>query len=151
MIAVAGQAGDRPRHTVHELSYGWVRYGSDLVHHADLVILRGPRGTVGRADPALRAVLPRDERQNELIHLNREDLLTWLADRGALAGAVLELASGPGWQQVTDSRGGTRWIWNTPRDPALKLPPGLTRGSASGYGMRCLLDSLRQLPGRLAR
>ena len=54
------------------------------------------------------------------------------------------LATGSGWQQV-DVPGGTRWV-RTDLDTAVnELPPGLRRGRASGVGMRCLIDSLRQL------
>ena len=77
--------------------------------------------------------------------LNREDLLTWLVDHGALAGPVPGIAQGEGWQELTDMHGVTRWVWNSPGVATTQLPPGMRRGSASGAGMRCLMHSLSQM------
>jgi len=142
MIALPGEPGDSPAHTVHGVSYGWTRRGSDLVHRTSGAVLRGPGAAIGWADPARLA----DPGLGAIGHnqLNRDDLLTWLLEQGALEGPLPWLAQGPGWQQLTDVHGATWWVWNSP-GPVRVLPPELNHRTASGAGMRCLLDSLRQL------
>jgi hypothetical protein len=139
-IAVARESGER---IVVPLSDGWVDDGSGLVHLSSGLALRGADAGAGWAGQGRR------DRLRGRPQLNREDLLGWLAVRGVLlAGEVAGLASGPGWQQVSAVDGsGTRWVWNTPGAGAGELPAGLRRGTASGAGNLCLLDSLRQLLG----
>ena len=136
---------------MHDLSGRWVRYGSDLVHVDSGLTLHGPRATVGWAHPDLVRMLRDDLAGTRpwAAQLNREDLLTWLVDRGALAGQIPGIVQGPGWQQLTDIHGATRWVRNSPGVPALTLPPGLTTRPASGAGMLCLVDSLSQLLGEV--
>ena len=124
--------------TVVPLSYGWVQHGTGLAHYGTGVTLTGPDARAGRTDPAGLAGL------RGAAQFSREDLLAWLADRGALTGPVPGLPSGPGWQQVTDVHGGRQWMWGGP-GPAVDLPPGLARGRATASGLRCLTDSLAQL------
>ncbi|HMH93125.1 MAG TPA: GNAT family N-acetyltransferase, partial [Streptosporangiaceae bacterium] len=152
MIAITGTAGSRSR--VAEISYGWVRNGSDLVHLSTGVVLRGPRATIGAAHQTLVDRLTADQRSGPAIgggrerpQLNREDLLAWLLEHGGVAGPVPGLVTGAGWQELTDSDGDARWVWNSPGQIALALPAGLTRGTASGEGLLCLVDSLSQLLG----
>ena len=154
MIAEPGQAADGPPHVVHEISYGWRTDGPDLVHETTGAVLRGQDATIGLADRgrvqqvAERARSAQPEVRDQARQLNRDDLLTWLLEHGALAGPVPGLVTGRGWQPLTVS-GGTRWVWNSPGVPTRNLPPGLDRGTATGVGMRCLLDSLRQLTQQL--
>ena len=145
MIAMPGEPGGRPAHMVHQVSYGWAPRGSDLVHRTSGAVLRGPGGAVGWERPEALADLALGAMGDS--QLSRDGLLTWLRERGALAGPLPGLPEGPGWQQVTDERGAptAEWMWNTPGEAVQVLPPGLERGTASGRGMRCLLDSLRQL------
>src|SRR5712691_9478495 len=150
MIAVASRPGQGTSHTVHVISYGWVPDGHDLVHQTTGIVLHGQGATIGPADPA-RAQRARDRAQSadravrdQARQLSRHDLLTWLLGHGGLEGPVPGLVSGAGWQPLTDARGGVQWVWNSPGATGA-LPPGLTRGTASGEGLRCLLDSLRQL------
>ncbi len=164
MIAAPVQDGDVTRYAVHEITDGWHHDGDDLVHRLTRAVLQGQaaigmagqdrwRGLFDEAEiqrqhpaPAARRGLEVQRRQ-----LNREDLLGWLLGRGGLAGPVPGVAAGPGWQQVTED-GATRWVWNSPGEAALLLPPGMRIGRADGTGMVCLLDSLRQvmpvLPGQ---
>src|SRR6202042_2825805 len=65
MIAVPGGPGEAP-HSVHAVGYGWVRYGSDLVHRTSGLALHSAGATLGRAHPALLAELGGDQ-------LNRDD------------------------------------------------------------------------------
>ena len=93
---------------------------------------------VGRGGrPALNAF------QNRHRQLNREDLLGWLHQRGALVGPVPGIATGPRWQPVTE-HGATRWVWNSPGEATARLPRGLQRGRASGTATR--YDAAEQRP-----
>ena len=166
MIAAPVQDGDVTRYAVHPITDGWHYDGNDLVHRLTRAVLRGGAGAeigsvgedrwrrlfdqeqIQRQHPtpaSLRAF--RDQHRQ----LNREDLLRWLLGRGGLAGPVPGIVTGRGWQPVTED-GAARWVWNSPGEAALDLPRGLRIGQAAGHGMRCLLDSLRQvmpvLPGQ---
>ena len=87
MVAVAREPGASPAHTVHDVSGGWVRHGSDLLHRTDGVALYGPDARIGGvnpewlADPATQADL------EGMASLSHDDLLIWLARHGGLAGA----------------------------------------------------------------
>ena len=145
-IAAPIQTGDGLRQSLHEITNGWVHDGGDLVHQDTGAVLRG-QGVIGVAgEPRVRDVRQRAQSRNPAVRarqLNREDLMRWLLERGALAGPVPGVAVGAGWQTLTEP-GATRWEWNGP-GPALRLPRVLSQGHADGRGMRCLLDSLRQL------
>jgi hypothetical protein len=143
MIAMPGEPHGSPAHTLHEVSYGWTRHGSDLVHRTTGAVLRGQDAAVGWADPGRLADPALGAMGNN--QLNRDDLLTWLLERGALLAPVPWLAQGPGWQELTDQHGATRWVWNSPDEATQELPSGLRPGRATGLGMRCLIDSLSQL------
>ncbi|HMH90850.1 MAG TPA: hypothetical protein VK586_07150, partial [Streptosporangiaceae bacterium] len=149
IIAVTGAAGSPSR--VLEISDGWVRHGSDLVHLSTGVVLRGPRATIGAAHQRLLARLKADQDSGpaigggrERLQLSRDDLLAWLLEHGGLADPAPGLVTGEGWQELIDSHGDARWVWNNPK-PALTLPAGLTRGQANGVGLLSLMDSLSQL------
>jgi hypothetical protein len=125
--------------TVLTLTDGWRRRGQDLVHLSGGVILSEAGATIARVDLAAAY-----DALSQAEQLSREDLLTWLAAHGVLAGPVPGVAIGPGWQQVSDLHTGPQWVWGGP-GPALELPPGLIRGRSAAQGMRCLTDSLAQL------
>src|SRR5258708_2585228 len=59
------------------------------------------------------------------------------------------LATGRGWQPVHGVEGGREWAWNSRGPAPMTLPGELEPGFASGAGMQCLVDSLRQLMQRI--
>jgi Papain fold toxin 1, glutamine deamidase len=128
--------------TVAGVQYGWVRRGDDLVHATHGVMLRAADASLVRLTPRQLGGLSVNLAQE--TQLAPDDVLGWLRDHGAIAGPVPGLPTGPGWQQVADVSGGTRWTWNGP-GLMQGIPPGLVRGFASGVGMLCLLDALSQL------
>ena len=150
-IAARIQTDSGLRFVLHELTNGWVHDGADLVHQTTGAVLHDRGATIGTASPArLYKVRQQVRSQDPAVRdqarqLNRDDLLTWLLDHRGLAGPVPGIVTGPGWQQLAVQGGAIDWVWNSPGVRAHALPPGLHQGSASGHGMACLLDSLRQL------
>ena len=148
MIAAPAPGSDG-RHEVHQVSRGWHHDGPDLVHRSSRAVLRGPNAAIGQTDQGrVDRVIERSQSLLPAVRdlarqANRDDLLAWLVAQGGLVGPIPGLVTGTGWQQATD-QGAIRWVWNGP-GPALELPHGLPRGTASGAGMACLVDSLSQL------
>jgi hypothetical protein len=126
--------------TVIGLTDGWIRFRTGLLHRDSGNFISPAGGISMIEDP------PHDARMTQPgDQMNAEDLGLWLGRQKIVDDPLLA----PGWAALTDDGQSPSFRWNSEPDvvPGF-LPPGLTRGSASGKNLRCLLDTLSQLTRR---
>jgi hypothetical protein len=127
--------------SVISLTNGWIPHNSGLLHRATGYFLT-PDGALTRP-PGLTPAQRHDLTGSQL---NADDLGLWLGRHGAVTDPQLA----PGWVARSNEDGSLWWRWNG--DPGIQpteLPPGFTRGTASGQNLQCLIDTLRQLTQQL--
>ena len=127
---------------VIELTDGWIRLPDGLLHR--------DRGFVISPDGALSVSgVPREARMGlRDAQMDADDLGLWLGRHRVVDDP--ELA--PGWAERADDSRSPLWRWNAePGVIPVAIPPGLTRGPASGQNLRCLLHTLSQLTQRTLR
>jgi hypothetical protein len=77
--------------------------------------------------------------------MNADDLGLWLGRHRLVDDPQLA----PGWVERPDDSRSPSWRWNAePGQIPVDIPPGFTKGEASGQNLRCLLHTLSQLTQR---